>query len=448
MTLVGSATSRAWGLTLIVLVGCSTYTKQLTQIRQAYYANDLVAAGELVDARLKKQRGDADVLQLERAMIDLTAGRADEAEQRLRQVRDQFDQLEQQNAAEVSLSYLTDDQRRAYAGEDYEKILLRALLSLSNLMHDGSDAEAYCLQMIAKQEQIIAAGAPLQTDQPNPKATYPRVALAPYLQGVLREATHRDYEDAERSYAAVVSWQPDFAPAQNDLQRAVYGRHSAQGHGVLYVFTLVGRGPYKEEVVEVPSSQALLIAGQLVSYFGEQTVPPNIAPVKVPRVVARLNRVQSVSVVVDGQPAGFTQTITDVSSLAVHQDLAVRTEVVARAVARRILKKGVVYGAKEMAEMTKGSLSGVALDLAGVAWEATESADTRCWGLLPDKIQVMRVELPAGSHDLRLAAAQDNGMVSANMVSQTIHVADGRNTYVLAAFPDEQLVGEVLVSQP
>ena len=32
-----------------------------------------------------------------------------------------------------------------------------------------------------------------------------------------------------------------------------------------------------------------------------------------------------------------------------------------------------------------------------MAWEASEAADTRCWGLLPDKIQVLRIELPAGT---------------------------------------------------
>ena len=32
-------------------------------------------------------------------------------------------------------------------------------------------------------------------------------------------------------------------------------------NGVLYVFTLVGRGPYKEETIEIPSTAALLIAG-------------------------------------------------------------------------------------------------------------------------------------------------------------------------------------------
>ena len=97
--------------------------------------------------------------------------------------------------------------------------------------------------------------------------------------------------------------------------------------------------------------------------------------------------------------------------------------------------------------MKKGSLSGTALDLAGVAWEATESADTRCWGLLPDKIQFLRIELPIGIHDLELAAATFNGQIAPVQLQQTIEVFDGRNTYVLATFPDMHPVGKLLVSQ-
>ena len=44
-------------------------------------------------------------------------------------------------------------------------------------MHDGGDAEAYCLQMIDKQEQVIAAGADKKGE--NPKLQYQRVAFAP-----------------------------------------------------------------------------------------------------------------------------------------------------------------------------------------------------------------------------------------------------------------------------
>jgi hypothetical protein len=432
----------------LLLAGCSTYEHHLTGIRQAYYRNDLVGAIDLIERRMDLERGDADVLRLETAVIKLSQGNPQEAEEILRQVRDRFERLESDAAGQL-LSGITDDQRRAYSGEDYERVLVRAFLALSNLLDDGQDAEAYTLQMIDAQERIIQAGrgSSGRPDE-NPKATYPRVALAPYLCGMLRESTHRDFDDAGRCYASVVSWQPSFTAGAADLERARHGRHSAPGCGVLYVFALTGRGPYKQEVLEVPSTAALLIAGEIVSHVADQTLPPNIAPVKVPRVVARPNAIQAVSVSIDGGSVGTTATVTDVTDLAVRQAEAVFPQVVARAVARRVLKKGMLYGAKELAEISKGSLASLAVDLAGVAWEATESADTRCWGLLPDKIQVLRVELPAGEHVVELEPVVAGRAVSHHAARQSLSIADGRNTYLMASFPDDRLVGRVLVNSP
>ena len=117
-----------------------------------------------------------------------------------------------------------------------------------------------------------------------------------------------------------------------------------------------------------------------------------------PRLVARQSAVQAVGVLAGGQRVGATETITDVTQLSIQQYEAIYPRIIARAVARRCLKKGLIYGGKEMTGMSKGSFTGLAVDLAGIAWEATENADTRSWGLLPDKIQVLRVELPAEEH--------------------------------------------------
>jgi hypothetical protein len=427
-----------------MLSGCATHADRLVAVRNAYYGGDLASAESLIVAGLASDNRDADVLRLEQAVVQLAAGRPQEAEQTLRLVRDRFNELSEASTAEAAASYLTDDNRRAYSGEDYEQVLIRGFLALSNLMHDGGDAEAYSLQLIDKQERIIAAGA--ANDGENPKLAYQRVALAPYLRGVLREATHLDYDDAERSFVTVVNWQPGFQAGRLDLERAARGTHSAPGHGVLYVFALTGRGPFKQEVVEAPSSAALLIAGEIVSAVGNQTVPPNVAPVKVAKVVRQACTVESVGVLVDGRPAGRTETITNVSDLAVRQYEAIYLQVVARAVARRCLKKGLVYGGKEMTGIDKGSLSGLAVDLAGIAWEAAESADTRCWGLLPDKIQVLRIELPVGSHDVSLQPQTAHGAFRRS-ATQRVDIADGCNTYLLASAPDA-VVGQVLVSQP
>lgn len=433
-------------LTLLLLAGCTSYADRVRVVRSSFYANNLTAAEAAIEQALEKDSSETDVLQLERAMVLLADGKPDEAEQILRQIRDRFDHLEQASLAEGAMTWLTDDTAKSYAGEDYERVLIRTFLALSNLMHDGSDAEAYSLQIAEKQQQIIQAAQ--EPDGTNPKASYQQVALGPYLRAALREASHRDFDDVKRSREMVVSWQPDFTQGRVDLERAVYGRHSEPGNGVLYVITLVGRGPYKEEVAEVPSQAALLIADRILSATGKHTLPPTIAPIKVPKVVPQVNLVRSINVSVDGQQCGQTETITDVGRMAVEQYEAIYPSIVGKAVARRVVKKGLIYGAKEIVGVRKGSLESLALDAAGVVWEATENADTRCWGLLPDKIQVLRVELPAGEHEIDLQPIARHDRLAGNIVNRKITIADGRNTYLLAIFPDTKLVGDVLVSTP
>jgi hypothetical protein len=433
-------------LILLLLPGCATYADKARVVRTSFYANSLVSAQVDIDKGLQKGKGkgDDDVLKLEKSMVLLASGKAAESEQLLREVRDRFDYLEQKSVAEGALSFLTDDNAKSYAGEDYEKVLIRTFLALSNLMQDGGDAEAYTLQAADKQQQIIEAA--VESDGKNPKASYQQVALGPYIRASLREQTHRDFDDVARSREMVVNWQPDFTPGRFDLERAVHGRHSEPGHGVLYVFTLVGRGPYKEEVAELPSQVALLIADQIISATGKHTLPPTIAPIKVPKVIPSVNLIRSVNVSVDGQQRGPTETITDIGRMATEQYEAVYPQIVAKAIVRRVVKKGIIYTAKEVTGMQKGSLESFALDVVGVAWEATEAADTRCWGLLPDKIQVLRVELPAGEHEIDLQPIGRHDRLMGSITNKKVTIADGRNTYLMAMFPDTKLVGNVLVS--
>lgn len=428
------------------LAGCTTHAQHIHSAREHYYSGRLQTALTALDEAAPKSPGSSEVIELEKSLVLLADGRPAEAEKLLRQVRDRFDHLEQESPVEKAASMFTDDTRLAYAGEDYEKVLIRAMLAISNLMHDGTDAEAYSLQMVDKQQQLIQAAATEEGE--NPKSGYKQVALGPYLRGVLREQTHTNYDDAARSFETVVHWQPEFASGKQDLERAIHGRHSEKGNGVVYVLALVGRGPTKIESVEAPSSVALLVADRIISAVGDQTLPPTIAPIKVPKVVASHSVVGSVGVDVDGQPAARTETITNVTQMAVEQCAATHDQTVGRAVARRVLKKASIYGVKEFGGVEKHSLAGLGLDVVGVVWEATENADTRCWSLLPDTIQVLRLELPAGDHQLTLRPLDHGQRPCGSPVTHAVTVADGRNTYLLASFPSPRLVGKVLVSQP
>lgn len=420
--------------------GCATYADRLSEVRDVFATGNLQVAEESIEKGMRR-RCDRGVLTLDKAVVKLAEGKPQEAEKSLREMRDKFDHLEQTAVGEKALSMLTDANAEGYSGEDYEKVLLRVFLCLSNLMGDGGDVGAYAYQVSEKQQQIINGG--VQKDGTNPKCNYHQVAFGAYLNGAVREATHADYDDVQRSFAVVCNWEPDFAYGKQDLERAQFGKHSQPGNGVLYVITLVGVGPHKEEEYAVASTVSLLIADRILSALGNQTLPPTIAPIKVPMVVRTPHEVGAIDVRVNNWQAGRTSTITDIGRMAVEQHDAVIDRIVAEAVVRRVVKKGVIYGAKELTGTDKGSLAGFGFDALGVVWEATESADTRCWGLLPDKIQVLRVELPAGVHDITLQSQMESGLPLGRPATKKVEIENGRSTFMLANFPLGNLVGEI-----
>jgi len=115
-----------------------------------------------------------------------------------------------------------------------------------------------------------------------------------------------------------------------------------------------------------------------------------------------------------------------------------------RAVVRRAAKEGIMYGAKEALKTQKNGWADLAMNVGGIVWEATESADCRCWGLLPDRIQVLRVELPVGDHQIHLQP--DNGFGGLVGADATVRIEPGRNTYLMGVFADGHPIGKLLSS--
>lgn len=420
--------------------GCSTHAQRVRTAREHFYAGQLEPANRALREHIEKRPDDADATSLDLAMVQLLNGQPAEAEITLRRVRDNLDHFEQTSLVESGLSMLTDDEHLAYSGTNYEKVLTRVFLALANLLHEGQDAEAYSLQVNAKQQELLQRATAEQVE--NAEATYTPLAIGPYLRGVLRESTYGNYDDAARAYHQVVSWQPQFQSARTDLARAQNGVHSQPGAGVLYVIALVNRGPIKEQVAEIPTSTALLVADRILSAVGEYDVPPTLAPIKIPKIVVPPREVDFVAIAADGQRAGRTETICDIADLAARQEAVELPQIMGRAVARRVIKKSAIYATKDYVE-ADSPFADFALSAVGVLWEASEAADTRCWGLLPREIQVMRVELPAGQHQLELAPVLVNGSQTRGPTT-TVQIEDGRNTYLLACFPGPLSVGQLL----
>jgi len=431
---------------MVILSGCASHADRAVSIRHSFYSGKLDTALAQTEIKDKGKEHDADVIKLNRSMILLAGGDPVSSEKILREIRDRFDQLETKTVAQKVASLATDDRKLPYAGEEYEKILIRVMLAISNMMHDGGDVNAYALQIAAKQQQL------LQTLQEKSKEKELEVDLATlnkqlavgsYFRAAILESSPLDYDDVQRYRVQVANWQPDFRDAKIDLARAQTGRHSSPGHGVVYLIAFVGEGPYKEEAVEIPTTASLLIADRILSAVGKYELPPNIAPVKIPVVVRTAQQIESVAVFEQDKLLGTTATLMDISSLAVEQNRLQRDDVLARAVARRIVKKGTVYAMKSGLQVEKSPEIDLLLTVAGVAWEATERADTRCWSVLPDRIQVLRFELPAGTHQLNFAARL-RGTHTGKTTPVSVNVVNGKTTFLLSVLPEDQVIGKVL----
>ncbi|NBW88156.1 MAG: hypothetical protein EBR23_15335, partial [Planctomycetia bacterium] len=134
--------------------GCATHMVRLQPVRTAFHRGDVAGADRLIAHEIETGTED-DLLLLDRAMVALADGRPADAERMLRLARDGLDRVDEESEAETAWSMLADDHVRAYAGEDYEKVLVRAMLALTNLVQDGDDAEAYSLQVSEKQREIV-----------------------------------------------------------------------------------------------------------------------------------------------------------------------------------------------------------------------------------------------------------------------------------------------------
>ena len=440
---------------LVVCSGCvSGYAERLREVRRDYYdVGDLEQAKTALERRQKRSpQREKDVLALDEACLELFSGNIVGAKEKLLQARDSFDAIEEkriQQSTENLLSYWTDDNINSYAGEDYEKILIRATLAIADLFDGEKDAQAYAYQITAKQNEIIQNGFiedPRNKGQRiNPKKAYPRVPLGPYIEGLLWEKTYINASDAARCYEKVVNWQPNFKQGRQDLVRAQTSVHSQPGNGRVYVFAFVGRGPYKEQVYEEATQFALLLADQVFSATNKYSVPPTIAPVPVPSLVINESNVKSVGINIDGENKGETETIADVNSMAVKQYEAVKDQILAKAVVRRVVKKGSIYAAKEVGQVN--DWVNLAMDVGGIVWEATESADTRCWALLPGKIQVASFEIPVGEHKLTMCPCDLQGRKIGVPLTAKVNVNANQNTYVVVNYPDREPIGKAVVSK-
>ena len=452
----------------LVAGGCQSAAKQHLAAVARFDACEPAQAVEALTLASEKRGAETEILAVDRSIAALMAGDAATAETLLRQTRQQMDFLRQKDLREQTQSVLTDDKAIAWAGREFEQRMVDNLLVLASLMNDRGDSYAYASQVMdlvaaehadLKSERsgpdVVAVAHsehPQQDELPAPPRRLAGNAFSAYLSAVVNSEHAMNADLTDRTLQQVAYWKPKSAdlntPSQQNI-RAGFGTQAAKGHGTVHVIIFSGRITDWESETAAPTSAALLLADQILSAIGDHTLPPTVAPVKIARPVRRKATGSSGAQLRFPPTAGefdvlestyvSPSTLVDLNAVAWASYHHNRDEQLARAVARRIVKKGAVYAAKDQLAIANDSGADLLMNLGGMAWEALERADRRHVRLLPQTIEAVQAELPVGFHEIeiRYGIPSKALLVPPIVRGRTVNVdvQDGRNTFVLCFRP-------------
>lgn len=203
---------------------------------------------------------------------------------------------------------------------------------------------------------------------------------------------------------------------ESERYRKQYGDPPAlpENHGELILFYETGYVPRKrEETLTFPILKTDKVDKDNASEFAvtlrtreglvvEEIKLEYLLHVAMPTI--RSNRPHFAGIRVSaGEEIADGVLIEDIETMAIETLESERPIILIRTLARALLKYLTFREAKK-----QNKVLGAVVNLAGVL---TESADTRSWQTLPNQIFMVRMSLPAGTHQLNLSFLNANGNV-------------------------------------
>jgi len=456
----------------LMLAACSTlthYPVQSQDLISDFEGGNSGEAFEQADKRSKKGLNRLAYL-LEGGMILHTRGHLeasnaqfDEAEEVIRHHEEKAVVSLSKGSAQVG-SVFVNEKTLPYSGEPFEKVLVNTLKASNYLfLHDYEGARVEIRRSFARQKEnermhqkeydhvrdearrrgissrpVFRAVDVHYQDQKEivrrAKNLY-EDAFAHYLSAIVYEV-NREYNDAYIDLQKVQDLRPGVPYVENDLLRMArrsglsdelkenenkLGRQpriwDEKREGDVIIFFGSGMAPRKTEIkISIPIPDVGIIPVAFPKY---EPVPNPV------RYGALYDR--------EGHLYGRTFVLTDLEAIAIRNLDDRMTTLALKQVFRSAVKGAMVK--------TAGDQGGWAADMVANLYNVfTEQADLRCWQTLPQNMQVARVFLPSGRHELVFAlhAADGGRMQKRDFV---LDVRPGETIFVSARTGPWDLIG-------
>lgn len=451
-------------LVVVLMTGaCSTYHRRSAEIKQSFTESDYEQALERVE---QIDRGSSELLYFyEKGLILHYGNRHVESNEVFERAELLLDELYTKSVSREAAALAVSDNIARYRGTAYEAILVNYYKILNYLYLDDVDgAVVECRRVNRKLEYLrdtegvffsndpfvqYVTGMVYQAagDWANADVSY-RVALAEYknlaadygvtvpqhlaCDGAAVSASLGDAVAADTMKAGCPPPVPEGSGVVNLFLECGYVAHKQERKIALPVFTSDDSGD-SEALAEVLAARE---GRDVVSYQGDRKVDyilkvavPVLVPTPVPweyAVVRPVWRPDSLGAPSPLDPVPGDGVRTDAVENIDAFALAAYDEGFGNMLARTVARALVKYAAKKGADSKDETLGWV------VNWfnVLTESADTREWTTLPERILMTRLVLSAGSYRLRVRLIDATGGTVSEFDIDGVTVAPGKTLFL------------------
>jgi hypothetical protein len=407
----------------LLLSGCAamhSYDRDVYGTIDQASAGNVEAALRMLDAN---NRSSKDVLYyLERGMLERFAERYPQSQKSWGDANQRIQtEIGVQEAMGNAASYLVGDQARAYAGHDYEKVMLLTYMALNQLAVGDFDNARVAIKQTHELESVLSEQRAKQIAQVEEQARkkgartsfkelngYPvesidnpavnalknsyQSALAHYLAGFVYEATGEP-SLAAPGYRLANELQPN-QPLLEEGLRGLDQRVRAPDDGMTDVLFIVSTGTapaIRSQQFRMP----VFIEGRIVFVS-------IAAPVMAPTTFTAPPRQLLLG---DGRSLAVTP-LTSIDLMARRSLKDDMPAIMVRASVRSTANAVAQYQSQRA--MSDGGNRSAVVGLAGMAISTgialLAHADDRTWRTLPAEISIARVRLPRGEHTVTLAS--------------------------------------------
>ncbi|GMR00984.1 MAG: hypothetical protein BMS9Abin19_0330 [Gammaproteobacteria bacterium] len=403
----------------ILLQSCASYGQHATTMRDGLLTGHpelSLAIAEKEDPDQKSVIASLDKGMLRRINQDYTG-----SNQIFEVAKQEIEQLYGFSVTENLASVTINETLRGYEGDRYEQLLLHAYMAMNYIQLGQIDAAR--VEMLQANVKMMEWG-----DEPEEDA------FLRYLEGMIYESLDEQdsalisYRKAYTVYKEkggeqypvapelikkdllrLLAWQglwSEYKSYKKELNMENYKPAKAsKNFGELVVILNNGLAPIRsEKALHIFSSevqQNLRIAFPVYDHPKQRLYVPRIS--------------------VDKKQLTL-ETVEDIDTLARYSLEQAMPGILARATARAVVKYNTQHTAGD-----SSSIAGLLMTIANIV---TERADTRSWTTLPQEIQLQRVLLPVGEHQLQIQLVNTAGHV-VDVIEEKVVIKPEQSSFVI-----------------